>query len=188
MRMTKNKPGKFLRYLIKVAGDDGGMAAAEAALILPLLMIFLVGVFEIGMGISSNQKTIRASQIVADLLSRERVVNGGDIAEAFEAARQAILPLDDSNLGIDVVSVEFEEDSSGNEQINTLWRETQNMNADAFVVNDMSGLGGPGEGALGVVVTYEYRPLFSSFMVGRIDMREVSFVRSRKSSVIIRQN
>lgn len=174
--------------LNRLVRSEEGISSVEAALVLPVLLMFLIGIYEIGMGVSSNQKTIRASQIAADLLSRERIVTDHDVSEAFEAARQAILPLDDSNLGIDVVSVEFGQDGAGNETIDPLWRETQNMPEDISILNDMSGLGDSGEGALGVVVTYRYDPLFSSGIFETIQMREVAFVRSRKSSIIIRQN
>lgn len=165
-----------------------GLSAPETAMIFPILLTFLLGIYEIGMGVMSNQKAIRASQITADLLSRERSVSNADITEALEAARQAVLPLDDTHLGIDVVSVEYGIDSAGNETIDTLWRETQNMNADTAVLTDLSGLGDSGEGALAVVVKYKYEPIFSNFLFDTIEMREVAFVRSRKSSVIVKQN
>lgn len=175
---------KFGDYIHK----KDGLSAAETAIIFPILLTFLIGVYEIGMGVMSNQKAIRASQITADLLSRERSVTDADILEALEAARQAVLPLDDTNLGIDVVSVEYEQDSAGNETVSTLWRETQNMDEDVSVLTDLQGLGDAGEGALAVVVKYEYEPIFSQFIFNKIEMREVAFVRSRKSSIIVKQN
>lgn len=179
---------EMISTIKKFIKRENGMSSVEAAMTFPIMLTFLLGVFEIGMGITSNQKAIRAAQIAADLLSRERVVETADINEALEAARQAILPLDDGDLGIDVVSVEFQEDSAGNEVINTLWRETQNMTQDPQVLNDVSGLGDSGEGALAVVVQFRYVPVFSQVLVDTIEMREVAFVRSRKSSIITRIN
>lgn len=157
-------------------------------MILPILMALLLGVFEIGLGIASNQKTIRAAQIAADLLSRERVVADTDLSEAMEAARQAILPLDTSEFGVDIISVEFIDAGSGNMNTQTLWRETQNMSPDTTIIDDVQGLGAVGEGVLAVVITNIYRPKFSSFAFGDINMREIAIVRSRKGSIITRSN
>lgn len=177
----------FCVLLKRYYRGSSGVSALEAALMFPVLLTLLLGVYEIGSGIIHNQKAIRAAQVTADLLSRERSINDADITQAMEAARQAILPLNDAELGVDVVSVEYGADSEGNEIITTLWRETRNMPQDAQVLTQLSGLGSAGEGALAVVVSYKYSPLFSHFAFDEINMREVAFFRPRKSSIVTKQ-
>ncbi|MEZ5919361.1 MAG: hypothetical protein R3D66_05490 [Alphaproteobacteria bacterium] len=46
-----------------------------------------------GNAILANQKAIRSSQVVADLITRARSVNSTDIDEAVEAGRLAFEPL-----------------------------------------------------------------------------------------------
>ena len=64
---------------------DEGMAAVEAAMIFPIMLSMLLAIFDLGNGILANQKTIRASQVVADLITRQGIVTDDDIFEAIGA-------------------------------------------------------------------------------------------------------
>ncbi len=161
-------------------GSECGVAAVEAALLFPVLMTLMIGMNDIGYGILANQKTIAASQVSADLLARFRTVTYTDIDDAIEAARLALEPLDDDNFGVDVVSIEF--DDNGDPEI--VWRETRNMSPNDNAVNSTTGLGVSGEGVLIVTVEYQYEPAFSGFVIDTISMQEVAFVRGRRNSVI----
>jgi len=65
--MAKQILGMYQRY---TRGDDG-VAAIESALMFPTLIMMLVSMVDIGNGILANQKLIAASQITADLITRE---------------------------------------------------------------------------------------------------------------------
>ena len=160
--------------------EEHAVAATEAAMVFPIMCMLLLGVLDIGNGILANQKTIRASQVVADLVARTSVVTSGDVTEAIEAGRLAYEPLPSGSFGVDIVSVRFDED----EQMEIVWRRTENMTPIADVSERMSALASPNEGAVMVAVEYHFEPLFAGFVAHDINMQEVAFSRGRKSAVV----
>lgn len=167
----------------KWAGAEEGLAAVEVALVFPILLVLLMGTFDMGNAILANTKTIRSSQVVADLVTRERNISTSDLNEAIEAGRLAFEPLDDSSFGVDVVSIRF--DSSANPQI--VWRETRNMVPDPDVLERVDTLAEAGNGVVVVNVHYNFEPFFINFVVGDISMGEIAFARGRKSAVVERE-
>ena len=76
MPALKIKISGFLSRWIK---EEDALAGTEAAMIFPVMLVLFLGLFDVGNGILANQKTIRASQIVADLVARKNVVSGTDV-------------------------------------------------------------------------------------------------------------
>ncbi|MCB9989628.1 MAG: pilus assembly protein [Rhodospirillales bacterium] len=164
--------------------DDSGVAAMEFTLVFPLLMLLLIGVFDLGNGILANQKTIMASQTIADLVARNTVVNSDMLDEAVRAGELALYPFPITDLGIDIISVEFDE----NDDPQVVWRETRNMTGASDAMNRAVGLGTEGDGAVIVIVRYNFDPTFSLFSIDSIGMEEVSFSRGRRSAVVQLEN
>lgn len=162
--------------------DESGLAAIEASMIFPIMLALLVGVFDGGNAILANQKTVRASQVVADLIARSGNATDADINEAIEAGRLAFVPLPTGSYGIDIVSLRFDEDA--NTEI--VWRETVNMGSLPDTVVAVAALQEANEGVVMVTVDYQYDPLFVGFVFDTINMREVAFSRGRNAPVITR--
>ena len=171
---------RIFRFIKRWVYEEEALAAVEAAMIFPIMCTLLLGIFDIGNGILANQKTIRASQVVADLVARSSTVSAGEINEAIEAGRLAFEPMDDSSYGIDIVSVKF--DASENMQV--VWRQTQNMSPISDITTRLSPLSAPNEGAVMVAVQYKFEPLFVGFVTQDINMQEVAFSRGRESAVV----
>ncbi len=169
----------FKRILRKSKNEDG-LAAIEATLIFPILLILLLGTFDMGFGILASQKTIRASQVTADLIARSKSVTSSDIDEAINGGLVSLVPFDTTSFGVDIVSTEFDDD--GNSII--LWRRTQNMSPNNEALSSLEGLGVEGEGLVIVTVQYTFEPVFAGFVVDDFMIEEVSFVRGRLSSTV----
>ncbi len=152
----------------------------EAALVFPILLTLLLGVFEMGNAILVNQKIIRASQVTADLVAREKTVSVADISEAVEAGTLALVPFDTGNYGVDIVSISFDEDSVAE----IVWRETVNMTESPNVLDRVTALAEPYGGAIVVISQYFFEPVFVGFITNEILMEEVAFSRGRSSSVV----
>jgi Flp pilus assembly protein TadG len=168
------------KLFLKFAYDENGLAAVEAALVFPIMLVLLLGVFDMGNGILANQKTIRASQITADLIARQRTVNTGEINEAVEAGRLALEPLVTTSYGTDIVSIRFDDEADPV----IVWRQTQNMSPLNDVLERVVPLAEPGVGVLVVATQYDFEPIFAGFVVDEIEMQEVAFARGRKTPVI----
>ncbi|MGN7439168.1 MAG: TadE/TadG family type IV pilus assembly protein [Alcanivorax sp.] len=172
-----------IKQLIKRWKDEEhGLAAIEAAMIFPIMLMLLVGVFDAGNAILANQKTIRASQVVADLITRQNIVSDADINEAIEAGKLAFEPIDSSSYGVDIISIRFDEDA--NSEI--VWRETRNMPPVSNPLSDVSAVQSANEGVVMVSVAYNYEPLFAGFVMTAFGMEERAFSRGRSTPVVLR--
>lgn len=179
---------RSIGYLQRLGGryrrDVDGVAAVEAAFVFPILLVLVLGVMDLGRGIMCNQKTIKASQVVADLITREISVDTFDINEAVNAGTLSLQPYDDTTLAFDIVSVRFTADDAAE----IVWQETRNMTATPAtqIMQRVLPLAAEGSGVVMVITEYEYRPIFSRFIVKEIPMQEVAFARGRRSAVVCR--
>ena len=179
MRLKKITSG-LVNLSARWVQEKDAVAAVESALIFPLLLVMLLGTFDMGNGILANQKAIRASQVVADLVTRTRTLPTSELSEAVDAGELAFAPLASSSYGVDVVSISF--DNSSNAQI--VWRETRNMTALADVLDRVEPLAAPNSGVVVVTVEYDFEPIFAGFIVDEIPMQETAFARGRESAVV----
>jgi Flp pilus assembly protein TadG len=161
---------------------EDGLAAIEAALVFPLLLTMLMGTFDIGNAIIANTKAIRASQVVADLVTRSASLTTNDIDEAVEAGRLAFQPLDTGSYGVDIASISFDAQSAAS----IVWRETRNMTPDPDVLDRVDALASANNGVMVVNIEYTFVPFFAHFITGDITMQEIAFTRGRKSAVVQR--
>ena len=161
---------------------EDGTAAVESALVFPMLLLLLLGTFDMGNGILANQKTIRASQVVADLITRAESVSETDINEAIEAGRLAFETMTSDSYGVDVVSIRFDDD--GDPAI--VWRETRSMMPLADVLTRVESVAEPNGGVVVVSVEYNFEPVFAGFVIDDILMQEIAFARGRESAVVNR--
>ena len=162
--------------------EEDGLAAVEASFIFPIMLALFLGVFDVGNAIITNQKTVRASQVVADLIARGSSVSNSDLEEAVEAGRLAFEPLNSSSYGVDIVSVRFDDD----ENAEIVWRETRNMTALPDALSRVESLAASDEGVVMVAVHYEYVPTFGQMVIDAFDMQEVAFSRGRRTAVVSR--
>lgn len=168
------------RMLIRWRLSEAGTALTETVILFPVLISLMMGCFDLGQGILVNQKTIGASQIMADLIARNRVVTTALIDDIVNAGELALEPYNPQGLGYDIASVRF--DADGDPEV--LWRVTQNMPPNDAAVDSSEGLGAEGEGVVVVTTTYTYRPYFTHFVVDEINMNEVAFLRGRRSATV----
>jgi Flp pilus assembly protein TadG len=170
---------KFFNYS-KFLKDESGMSFTETAILFPILLSMMMAVYDLGQGVVVNQKTVAASQVIADLITRNEVVNMDIVTDVVNAGELAFAPYPVDAFGYDIASVEFDEE--GDPVI--LWRVTENMDQGDAAIESTSGLGVEGEGVVVVSVVYEYEPFFSNFVVDSISMNELAFLRGRKSLTV----
>lgn len=162
--------------------DDTGLAMVEGALLFPILITLMFGLYDLGHGLLVKQKLLSSAHTCADLIARHLRVSTPDIEQAIEGARLVMDPYPNDLLAVDIVSVEFRAQNIPA----VLWRETQNMQPNLRLPALASGLGQEGEGVVAVTVRYDYRPTFSAVFTGPISMEETAFLRGRRAPVVER--
>lgn len=167
---------KLLRY----AAEESGNALIETVILFPVLSTLLIGCYDLGLGILINQKTVGASQIIGDLITRNREITLADLQDMIRAGELAYEPYSTATFGYDIASVEF--DAAGKPVV--LWRVTDNMQPNDAGVDSTEGLGTAGDGIVVVTATYIYDPYFVNFVVPAINMQEVAFLKGRTSATV----
>lgn len=160
--------------------DQSGMAAVEAALLMPVMVTLLLGVVDIGNQLLVGKKAVTATQIVADLLTRHTSVTNADVTDAYEAAKMAVQPYKLTTFGVDIASIKF---TGTNKTPTVLWRDTFNMTPNANATSRAAGLGLENEGVLVISTQYTYEPIFTNFFGSR-KIAEVAVTRPRRGSAI----
>lgn len=157
-----------------------GAALPEFALLFPLIMALLMGSYDIGRALTINQKVISASQIIADLITRQQTVTMETLDDIILAGQMAIDPYSREPFGYDIVGIRYTAGGAPSEQ----WRITDNMTPNDDVIDRAIDLGGPGEGVVAVSAAYTYRPFFTGFISNDILMRETAILRGRRAAFV----
>lgn len=178
--MIKKLIERLRNHYVRWWREDEAVAAVEAAFILPVMLLMIIGSYDVGRAILVNQKVIAASQVGADLIARNMSVDDNIVNETIEAARQVLRPYPTESFGIDIVSLRFDENDLPEE----LWRRTENMEPNQVAVNSTGTLFPEGEGVVIVTVEYSYTPTFGDYVIGGIRMSEVAFSRGRRSATV----
>lgn len=181
-------PRIFIIMLARWWRQTAGLAAIEFALVFPILMLLLVGVFEFGTAFIINQKAITASQMMADLVSRNVAVTETQLNDIIAAGTQAMRPFPLDVYGYDIISVTFEGDNNDEAEPVVCWRVTENMTPRQQEIDGTQPLATLGEGVVVVTVTYTYRPRLGQRFFLTMDMRETAFARGRRSAVVSYQD
>jgi Flp pilus assembly protein TadG len=159
---------------------EDGLAAMEFALVFPVLMTLLMGVYDFGNAFLVNQKVITASQMMADLVSRSVAITQEQLNDVAAAGRMAMEPYANGSFAYDIVSVRYDDDSVPE----ICWNHNSLMNESADLAESTESLAEPGEGAVVVAVRYTYEPLFAGRIIGDLDMEEVAYARGRRVPVV----
>lgn len=166
--------------LLRYAAEERGNAAIETVVLFPLLASLLIGCYDLGLGILMNQKTVGASQIIGDLIARNRTITLSGLDDMIKAGELAYEPYSTASFGYDIASVQFDDDGKPV----VLWRVTNNMEPNDAAIDSTEGLGPAGDGLVVVTTAYAYEPHFSHFVVPSIDMQEVAFLKGRRSATV----
>jgi Flp pilus assembly protein TadG len=166
--------------LVRWCRETAATAMMETVILFPVLLTLLMGCFDIGRGIVLNQKVIGASQVMADLVARYRNVDTNLLDDIVAAGRLALEPSNTTPFGYDIVSLEI----NNKGQPVVLWRITKNTDKNDDALQKARDLVSAGDGVIIVTTTYQYRPNFSNFLVDTINMKEVAFLRGRRSATV----
>jgi Flp pilus assembly protein TadG len=161
--------------------DTSGLAASEVALMLPILLTLLLAIVDFGNALILDKKTMNASQIVADLMTRRPIVTTGEVTDAVAAARMAVMPYETAPLGVDIVSIRF---VGANADPTVLWRETVNMDENTNATEIARGLGVGGEGVIVVTTQYNFDPVFTQDLIGETRLEEIAVMKPRRGSFV----
>jgi Flp pilus assembly protein TadG len=160
MRIPSLHPRLRAKSLLR---DRRGIAATEFALIAPVLIFLIMGVFEMAFRFRASEEATRYVHQVADLISRETGLTTDGLDEIYDASIHMMKPLDTvDNLDVDVSSVAFVGDTA---TPTVYWRRVAGA-AVPFDLSDTEGMGVKNESVIRVGIRYNYQSVITSLFGG----------------------
>ena len=170
--------GRFRRH----ARDDGGMAAVEFSLILPMLVLLWIGGVEVTEALSVDRRLNNLASAVGDLIARDKVVTYAEITSIFNLGPKAMYPSCKTDaectadkLGIRVTAVNM----NGAGSASVAWTQQQGDLACAPVVSMNvtvpATLRVPDTQIIMSEVCYTYTPAVGYLVTGSITLNDRMF-------------
>ena len=171
-----------IRYL----AEETGVAVAEFALVFPVMFLMLLGIWDVGHLLWAGQKVITTSQVVADLVGREQVLDQEELDQIMQAAELTMQPFNTSSLYVEILSVGFDSEGDITEEEDLKWEaSTDNAPVGADLYDTAEDLSIPYDGLILVRVNYDYSSQLGGRIFDTVNMKEVAFARGRRSSVVV---
>lgn len=173
-------PVTALKHAVR---HDGGIAATEFAMILPIFLLILMGVIELSNAMLAKRKLLNAVQSASDLIGQNTDVTSTDLNSIYLAADLTMAPLNTATMAIGVASVRFD-DITGNPTLD--WTDGYNGGNVYLPLDKATGRGEAGASIVIVTGTYTYQPLIKLIIPASFTLNEVAYVRPRKVSYIMK--
>jgi Flp pilus assembly pilin Flp len=181
--------GTMIRRFLR---EERGFAAAEFALLLPILITILMGCFEAGRYILLRQKLDRASSSVADLVSQATTgLTSAMLDDIYIGADKVVEPFDLAGKGRVIVTSVYREDSTEDPTIKWqcqgggIYGAESKIGVEMNDPADMSSIEmGAGWNVIVAEVYYDYEPvLFEGIFDPQVAYHR-SFTRPRGPSLL----
>ncbi|MCE4222513.1 pilus assembly protein [Methylobacterium sp. C25] len=145
--------------------EEGGIAALEFALILPVMITLLFGLIEFPRAYGVSQGLSRAARTMADLISRGSL---SDLTDVYAAGNSVTYPYDTSAAGIVLTVVGVYAKSASDPTLEARVCSSDARNATKRVANSVIGPPVPSEAVAGnryvmAEVTFTYTPVVNLF-------------------------
>ncbi len=185
-----------LRLLKRLIANRQGVAMIEFAFALPVMLILIIGVVEMGRLLLLEQKLAHVARTMADLVSQEGTLAASDFNNLFSAVRFVAEPFDMSEKGTVIVSSVSVVNSSSPPVMN--WQR-----AGAGSLSASSSIGQPGvdtpnlpanftvrEGYTVIVAeaVFDFSPLFSSSIFPPHRINRIAWFRARRGALTDLEN
>lgn len=179
---TCQRPPLF-RPVKRFRSDQSGLAATEFALMVPVLLLILMGIIEFSNALSVKRKLLNSVQTTADLIAQQTDVTAADLDTFFLGGQLALAPFDTTKLTLGVASVRYDDDT-GDPYLD--WTDSYNGGSVFEPLVKAAGHGSAGDSIIIVSGAYAYSPLVSLIIPTDITMSELTYMRPRTVSYIIK--
>ncbi len=168
--------------VLALRNDLNGVSGLEFAMIAPMLIGMYLGVAEVSLGVSHSRKVSRVAGTLADLVAQAKNVTSCEVDGIMNASVSVMAPYDASELAMNVVGVEIDED----ENATVVWSRTKNGTAPAV------GSSYPIPDDIRIAdtflvvsnVTYDYSPSLGANLVGTYHFDETNYNVPRISTTV----
>ena len=193
--LTKNSimtANRQRRCVAGVMSDNGGVAAVEFAMLVPIMIMLFIGAVEFGQALSVDRRVTQSASSSADLIARAPVdgLTTADVDGQMQIINQLMVPYDLAPLTVKVVSVIARPvGPPPGKNIIVDWSR-DNHGGTPYARNSAYALPSPalldpGESVIIAEATYLYTPLiFNYFLTSAFNLKETFYLKPRNSSCV----
>jgi Flp pilus assembly protein TadG len=169
--------------------DVGGVAAVEFGLIAPVLMIMMLGAFEITRAVSIDRRFSVVTSMIADLVAREQELKAADVTAIYEIAKLVMAPYDTSKLKISLIPVASDPNNASKTLVYPAITNRPNQPlggelARCTAYTLPAGLVEKNESVIVVESSYEFAPMFATIMKPGKPWTDRAIAKPRKASCV----
>lgn len=180
-----------LKSLHRLVRQDGGMAAVEFSLILPLLVVLWIGGVELTQGLSVDRRLNNLASAIGDLAARSKQLTYSDLDNIFSIAPGAMAPYCDDNAecvaaGLQMRVTAINIDGSGDAEV--AWSRadgtTPHDTNDEMNETVPATLRVPDSQVIMAEVNYTYRPAVGYVVTGNVSLDDRMFFVPRLTQYV----
>jgi Flp pilus assembly protein TadG len=187
------KPSLFgrLRALCRLAVEDGGMAAVEFSLILPLLVVLWIGGVEVTQALSVDRRLNNLASAIGDLAARSKQLTYSDVDNIFDIAPGAMFPYCQTSTecqtaGLQMRVTAVDVDSGGNAKV--AWSRAEGVSpygaGDDLNTTVPPTLRVPDSQIIMAEVNFTYTPAIGYVITGDLDLDDLMFFVPRLTQYV----
>ncbi len=173
----------MLSNLRKIAKAQGGMAAAEFALILPVMLVLVFGSIEVTNALICRTDVSTMAGTAADLVAQETQVGQTDINNVFSALSALVYPY--PTTGAQIVITSVIDDGHGGGKVD--WSQAYNATprSKGTPVTVPTGLITTGGSVIMSEITYAYTPVSTWLVKYPITMSNRFYSHPRRVAQVL---
>ena len=173
----KLSPAALHRAARRLPSDQRGIAAVEFGYIAPILLLMLMGTFEVSRAISIDRRINAVSANASEVIARMETVDNQDLQKIVEAMEHVMEPYNDGSLVVRLVGVKASSTSAADTRVEWSYQyangtaSTPLAQCSPFTLE--SGLVGRNGSVIVAEVGYTYQPVFGDFIYRGLDFTTV---------------
>ncbi|MGD9783074.1 MAG: TadE/TadG family type IV pilus assembly protein [Hyphomicrobiaceae bacterium] len=171
----------------RLARSRDGIAAVEFAYIAPVLLIMLMGTFEISRAVSIDRRINTVSAMASELVAREDTIDNSGLEKIVQAMKHVMKPYDDNSVVVRIVAVRASNSNANDTRVE--WSFEHSANGSSTPVSQCAsytldqGLTSKGTGVIVAEVGYTYEPVFNNFIYRGLDFTETNAAQGDNSGI-----
>ncbi len=184
----KSGSGRLWRSAFRLAGCFGaaceGLAAAEFAIMAPVMISMYFGVTELSDGYTASAKVTTVASTAADLVAQESTVCNAEMNDVFAALNTIMFPYPLNSMQIVISSLI----DGGNGTVKVAWSDAQNTSARTInsIVSVPAGLVAVGGSVILAEVSYNYSSPTGHLIYGSVPLSDKFYLHPRRTAQIAR--
>lgn len=170
-------------FWLRWAGDQGGIAAVEFALIASVMTVMFLGGLELCEAAATNRKVMDTTVELANVVAQYQSMSANDVSSVMNASAQIMAPYPTSSLSIVISEIT----TDANNAATVTWSRASNGGVAQTVgasVTLPNGLATPSTSFMFVKTNYAYTPTFGAMVIPTINMSDQLYILPRQSTSI----